>query len=88
MLTEDLRIPPNIKQAIDDYVEHGYEPGGFTTAVLANDLMEAMKRADLDSRYNLFAIVYYVYMHTPANCHGSYEIVRDWIAAKKQQRGD
>lgn len=66
-------------QTINDYVEKGWEPGGFTTAVLANDLMMAFCRADEENRHSLFQICNYVYNEIPSSCHGSYEVVESWL---------
>lgn len=72
------------KETIDNYVEKGWEPGGFVGAVLANDLMGAVGRADAENLRDLIEICQYVHWEIPGNCHGSYQIVRHWI---KQRRG-
>ena len=66
-------------QTINDYIEHGFSPGGFLTAVLANDLTGSFGRADLENRLTLFQIVSYVYNEIPAAAHGSYETVKNWL---------
>ena len=40
--TDELReaVPAHTIGALDRYIEHKYEPGGFLTAVLQNKLME------------------------------------------------
>lgn len=63
-------------QSINDYVVHGLEPGGFVTAVLANDLMEAVGRADMENRLTLHAICSYIYNEIGISLHGSYEAVK------------
>ena len=42
-------IPEHTKGALDRYVDHGLEPGGFLTAVLTNDLFGAVARADSEN---------------------------------------
>lgn len=42
-------IPENLRGAILRYVENKVQPGGFLTAVLNNDLYNAIGRADSDS---------------------------------------
>lgn len=71
------------KDTIDNYVKHGLEPGGFITAVLANDLMSALGRADTENRQDIFEIAQYVYNKIPSGCHGSYEKVDKWLANKR-----
>ena len=79
---EYYKIKQSTIQTINDYVELGYEPGGFVTAVLANDLKEAFGRADIQNRETMFQIVSYVYNEIPNMCQGSYEIVKNWLAKK------
>ena len=63
-------------QSINDYAQKGYRPGGFVNAVLANDLMEAMGRADIENRLSLHAICTYIYNEIGSDLHGSYEAVK------------
>ena len=53
--------------------------------MLANDLMEAVGRADESSLANLAAICRYVYNDIPSNAHGSYERVDMHQAARRDQ---
>lgn len=75
----------DIKLALDDYVKEGVPTGGFMRAVLANDLMESIARADEYNKLDLFKICQYVHWEIPANCHGSYEVVDAWIERKKEE---
>ena len=72
-------IPYNLKEALDRYVQHRIPAGGFLEAVLANDLMEAFGRADMNNREILFDICAYIYNEIPRNCHGSWDVVRSWL---------
>ena len=74
----------NIKEAIDRYVSVGCPVGDFLTAVLSNDLMDALGRADNDNRDSIFDICSYIYNNIPASCHGSRKAVKDWIAHQGQ----
>lgn len=76
---------PDIKDSIDNYVEKSWQPGGFLTAVLENNLMEAFARADDNNRANLFEICKYVYNDIPSGCHGSSEIVTRWLKLKREE---
>jgi hypothetical protein len=76
----------DLQDAIDSirrYVDHGIPTGGFLRAVLANDLMQAVGRADESSLANLAEIARYIYNDIPANAHGSYEKVDEYSAAKR-----
>ena len=71
--------------SITRYVEHGIPPGSFLTAVLANDFMKAVGRADSRNIHRLATWAAYIYNEIPGSCHGSYEIVKEWIENKKQE---
>jgi hypothetical protein len=65
-------IPEHTQGALRRYVENGLEPGGFLTAVLCNDLMGAIGRADWRNAAALKEIAQFVYNEIPGNCWGSY----------------
>jgi hypothetical protein len=67
------------KETIDRYVQKGIEPGGFMKAVFANDLFEAVARADSESLAEIPEIVKYIYNKCPAGCWGSYDTYKDWM---------
>ena len=71
--------------ALDRYQLHHLPPGGFLTAVLAHDLMEAVKRADDDNIRQLPAYAAYMYNHMPSACHGSYEAVKAWTLLRVKE---
>jgi len=73
------RIPQYTLAALTRYVEKGFQPGGFLTAVLANDLFGAVGRADAENSQALKAIVEFVYNQMPSNSWGSREAVQDWL---------
>lgn len=73
-------IPSHMHSAIENYILHGFSPGGFLTAVLANDLMEAVGRADQINQQSLVGWCRFIYNHTPSTSHGSYEAVEKWLA--------
>jgi len=69
------------KESLDKYANERVPPGGFLQAVLENNLMEAMGRADEFNRVALFNICKYVYNNLPVDCHGSPEKVKRWLNA-------
>ena len=79
-------IPEFTKQNIDAYVNDGVPLGDFLTAVMANDFMGAFGYADYNNTRFMRDIASYIYNHTPSSCHGSYEIVDEWIKEKKEER--
>jgi hypothetical protein len=80
-ILDPSNIRPDIKAALDSWAD-GSHPfiGDFLRAVLSNNLMEAVGRADDDNIRVLPAICSYVYMELPGPCHGSPEIVFEWQA--------
>jgi len=77
--TDYSLIRPNIRESLDNYVNFGYHPGGFLTAVLENNLSEAIARADLQNLETLPALVSYVYNEMPRNCWGNPKFVTHWL---------
>jgi len=69
----------SIKEGLDYYAKYRVPTGSFLLAVLSNDLMEAIGRADEENRDNLFEICDYIYNHMPFECHGSPEKVKSWL---------
>ena len=73
-------LPFHMQDAMRLYIESGIQPGSFLTAVLSNDLMGALGRAD---DINLHALPLYgrfLYNDAPCWCFGSPEKVAAWIA--------
>jgi hypothetical protein len=61
------------------YINDGVPTGSFLQAVLSNDLMDAMGRADIESRMDLFEISQFVYNKMPSASWGSRKRVDEWI---------
>lgn len=71
-------VPEGLVDGLCLYMVLGVIPGGFLTAVLSNNLMEAFARADLTSRAAMFNIVSFIYNECPAGAWGSKEHVLEW----------
>lgn len=78
-------IPAHLRDGMLRYLRDGIEPGHFLTAVLENNMMEAMGRADEMSRAGLYSICQYLYNHAPGSCYGSPERVQRWMRARQQE---
>ena len=83
-------IRPDMMGAIHRYIDHGIPPGSFLTAVIENNLSEAVGRADDENCANLPAFVAYFYNEAPSPCWGSREKRLAWITkgGKKEQCGE
>ena len=79
-------IPVSTIEAIINYIQNGYIPGGFVTAVLQNNLKEAIGRADQFNQQCLRDIVMFICWEIPANTHGSPEIVRRYLAKPANEK--
>lgn len=75
-------------RSLRDYADHGVPVGGFLSAVLCNDLHDAVSRADESSYANLRAICIYAVWKLPAASHGSRERVAAWLEAKSRERAE
>ena len=73
------KAPLPILDAIADYAVNRTAHGHFVTAVLENDLTEAVFRADNASLAGLADIVRYVHWEIPQNSHGSRKKVNAWL---------
>ena len=83
---KEFYIPERMMGGIERYINHGITPGHFLTAVLKNDLMEAISHGDLENQKNLVAYAGYLYNEAPTACYGSPEKVKAWVKSKSQER--
>ena len=80
------KIPSRIKGAIDRYVFDGIPPGHFLSAVIQNNLFEAINRADADSAKALRNIILYFYNETPGTCWGNPDRMLSWLSMDEAKR--
>ena len=78
-----IQIPDHARSAFKKYFLHGFAPGSFCTAVLANDLNAAAHRADPWNRANLADIARWIQQNAPRGSWGSYEAVEGWLSKNK-----
>jgi hypothetical protein len=83
---EGFYIPDRMMPAIQRYILHGIEPGHFLTAVITNNLTEAVARADDENMRNIPAFVAYFYNEAPRDCWGSEAKMNMWITQKAEAR--
>jgi hypothetical protein len=75
-------IPPLVRAALHKHAHDHQHTGDFVTAVLENNLMEAIGQADANSLAAMRSILSYVYNELPSNCHGSPAKVKAWRKAR------
>jgi len=75
-------LPDRLRHGMQRYVDHGIEPGSFLMAVLENDLIGAVNKADPDNFKDLKTIVNWFHWELPARCWGTKDVVENWIRSK------
>lgn len=71
-------IPEYMHSGMRRWIERGIVPGHFLTAVLTNDLREAVARADDTNRSLLANYIIFLSSYAPIGCWGSPENVKEW----------
>ena len=74
-------LPERMRSAARMYIEDGIDPGSFMQAVLENDFVVAVQKADTYNRAYLDAFAQLVYWEIPSAAWGSKTVVREWISS-------
>jgi hypothetical protein len=83
---QGFRIGPSILDELRKYVENHSPVGSFLTAVICNNLIDAIGYADEGNRENLPAILGYLYNEAPSECWGSRQKMGKWLRRKEASR--
>ena len=75
-------IPDYMIGGLRRYIERGIPPGHFLSAVLSNDLGEAVRRADDVNKRKLADYVLFLENYAPSVCWGSPTKLDAWIAQR------
>ena len=73
-------LPEGLQGGMKRYVEDGIQAGHFLTAVLSNDLLGAVSRADSINIKLIPDVVRWIYNEAPINSNGSEVKVQRWIS--------
>ena len=84
----DFHIPNYMMGAIERYIDHRIPPGHFLTAVITNNLSDAVAYADDENIRNIPAFVGYFYNVAPSLCWGSRKAMNKWLAGKERDYFD
>jgi len=76
-------VPEHTAGALARYIFDGLPPGGFLTAVLSNNLMEAFGQADNINSAHMKEITSFIYNEIPAACWGSLKKMEEWMYTHK-----
>ena len=80
------QIHEDCRHALFGYLVWGWQPGGFLTAVLTNDLRAAAGRADSANISRLGFVALFVSMVFPGSSHGSAGAMDAWMARTDRDR--
>jgi hypothetical protein len=69
----------NVQTAIESYYYHKFHPGGFVYALLCNDLVGAVLKADYWNAFEIKQIVLWLVQRMPPAAWGSKEVVDAWL---------
>ena len=81
--TKDLRnmgmeLSLETQESIENYLLHGWAPGGYVEAMMAHDYARAFACADTANRQTIWALWRWITDGAPPLCHGSYEAINLW----------
>ena len=76
---QECAVPENLHSGLVAYLTERRQVGSFLTAVLENDLAQAVLRADPSTGLGLRQTVLFLHNYAPAPCFGSPEKVRTWL---------
>ena len=80
-------VPQEYSQHVYDYLVNGFDPGGFYTAVLANDFMSAVIRSHPGNQIDtLKSLAGWISNTMPTAAWGSYDRVRTWLNLSVEYR--
>lgn len=83
----EWNVPNDYFEPIFNYVVHGFGPGSFFTALLANDAMTAISHSHPSNTIDsLKCLVGWIRNYVPVDCWGSYEAVDRWLALNDNER--
>ena len=81
-------LPAHMREGFRLYFEHGVLPGSFGTAVLENDLMGALGKADEININRLKDYGMFLYNCVPSGSYGSRALVQAWVEARQQEEAN
>ena len=88
-LTNEARrygVPEHCIGGLVAYIVQGRPVGDFLTALLSNDLMGALRRADDVNMYALHAYGRFLHNAAPYSCYGSADAVAKWLKMHSEKR--
>lgn len=75
-------LPSHTMETLDRYFIMGLRPGGFVSAMIAEDFKKALASADHVNRARFWYVATWLMRYAPEGSTGSYEILTDWCKNK------
>jgi hypothetical protein len=72
-------LPQGFYDTLRLYVEHRARPGSFMTAVLSNNLREAVGHGDDASLAKIRPLIQFIHCRLPGDCWGTPAKVKAWL---------
>jgi hypothetical protein len=83
----DWSVPAEYFDPVYNYLVHGFEPGSFWTAVLANDFARAIQHSHpANSIPRLKNTVSWMQNQWPTMSYGNLQVVHHWLALDAAER--
>lgn len=73
-------VPDHLREGLIGYVVDRRPVGSALTAILESDLLSTWRWGDEETRAGIWAIVGWLYQEVPADCWGSAQARRAWLA--------
>ena len=81
------KVDTDYSEPMFNYLVHGWEPGSFFNAVLANNFFDAVARSHPSNTMTaLKSLVGWIRDCMPREAWGSYESVKHWTSLTEEQR--
>jgi len=80
-------VPRDFADPMANYLVYGYHPGGFFTALLANDFFAAIQSSHPSNTVEaLKCLVGWIDDCMPPEAYSSYDVVADWVSYSPTER--
>ena len=76
-------IPEHMRRGVKLYLKQGLRPGEFLTAILENNLVQSVCRADQINLAQIVEWAKFLYNEMPMGSWGSKEKVNAWIKKRR-----
>lgn len=76
-------LPKHMRDGAKRYIEDRIAPGGFMTAVLENNFVEAVGRADATNKLHLENWAHWLMWQCPSKAWGSPLKVKTWLISEE-----